>query len=296
MDNCKKLELIPVIRLATVMTDKGWEEPSLYQSLDFANFLNDLDWPTQNRYVIVFNEPNHASEWGGRLDPAAYAYILKYTSQIFKSRSKNFFVLPAGLDAAAPNGYGCLNLYNFLNQMAAAEPDVFDFIDGWNSHAYPNPGFSGSPYDKHSQSIISYRHELAYLRNFTAKDLLIFITETGWDSRRVSEETAGRYYQIAYKDIWSDEAIVAITPFLFYAGDGPFTAFSLLKPNNEPKSAYYSIKNLAKTKGGPLLSPSDLTAILGIHTAKNTNQAYLETQLILGKEKWSSIFKWLTLN
>ena len=248
-----------------------------------------MAWPTQNRYVIIFNEPNHATEWEGYLNPASYARILKYTSQIFKNRSEDFFILPAGLDAAAPNGYGCLDLYTFISQMASAEPDVFDYIDGWNTHAYPNPGFSGNPYGQTPQSISGYRHELAYLKNFTAKDLPVFITETGWSSQRLSEESIAGYYQAAFNNVWNEEKIVAVTPFLFSAGDGPFTVFSFLRQNGEAKAAYQAVRNLAKTKGAPpLVQLPAVAQVLARQTITSLNHE--EIKPALAKEKWQEIF------
>ncbi len=295
MDNCQRLHLIPLIRLATVMTTIGWEEPNLYQSLDFANFLADLNWPTQNRYVIIYNEPNHAQEWGGRLDPAGYAKILKYSSQIFKSRSEDFFILPAGLDAAAPNERNCLNLYNFIEEMVRAEPDVFEFIDGWTSHAYPNPGFAGSPQASHVSSLVGYRYERNFLKNFTSKNLPIFITETGWDEKRLSEAKVANYYQTAFAEIWQEKEIVSVTPFVLFAADGPFKAFSLLQADMQPKMAYEVIKNIAKEKGQPQLTAEKrLAQTLGVRLV--TESASQEVSLKLPKEKWQAILKWLKFN
>ncbi len=297
MDRCKEFHLIPIVRLATVMTAKGWERPNLYQSIDFANFLNDLDWPTKNRYVIVYNEPNHATEWGGQVEPADYAWILKYTAQIFKVRNEDFFILPAGLDAAAPNGNGHLQLYNFINQMVWAESNVFDYIDGWTSHSYPNPGFSGTPLETHSQSIVSFRHESAFVKQFNPKDLPVFITETGWQDKAVGEQQTASFYEIAFNQIWSDEKIVAITPFLFQAGEGPFAAFSFLKQDGSGKVYYQTWKNLAKNKGNPQLAEEDKIAqVLGVKNKPENNNktgGCQQKYFSLPVEKWREIFSWI---
>src|SRR6266567_3962410 len=76
MDDCKKYRVIPILRLATegdYFNTTVWRKPSLYDVIDFANFLNSLTWPTKNRYIIVFNEVNRGDEWGGNADPAGYA-------------------------------------------------------------------------------------------------------------------------------------------------------------------------------------------------------------------------------
>src|SRR6266403_1297570 len=63
MNTCKKYHVIPLIRLATEgdFTDTAvWRKPQMNDIIDFATFLNSLSWPTQNRYIIIFNEVNRA--------------------------------------------------------------------------------------------------------------------------------------------------------------------------------------------------------------------------------------------
>ena len=67
MDNCKQYHLIPIIRLATqddYSNTEFWRKPTEDDIVNFANFLNSLEWPTKNRYIIVFNEVNRADEMG----------------------------------------------------------------------------------------------------------------------------------------------------------------------------------------------------------------------------------------
>jgi hypothetical protein len=118
MDNCRDKKLIPIIRLATDPDTDTWTLPSIWDSTDFANFLNDLNWPVKNRYIIIYNEPNHGNEWGGKVDPAKYGKVALETIEIFKERNEDFFMLLAGLDMAAPNeGTTHMNWKRFLFQM-----------------------------------------------------------------------------------------------------------------------------------------------------------------------------------
>jgi hypothetical protein len=80
-----RLHLIPIIRLATYPDGAVWVRPTVYDLVDFANFLSDMPWPVQNRYVILFNEVNHASEWGGEVDPFSYATLLLDAHNILKA-------------------------------------------------------------------------------------------------------------------------------------------------------------------------------------------------------------------
>ena len=105
-DDCKRLHLIPLVRLATegdYLNTAVWRRPTPADVLDFANFLNSLTWPTKNRYIIVFNEVNRGDEWGGAADPADYAQILSYAVTIFKSKSEDFFMIASSMDNSSPN-------------------------------------------------------------------------------------------------------------------------------------------------------------------------------------------------
>src|SRR5690348_9442311 len=121
MNDCKRYHIIPIIRLATeddFFDTQVWRTPNENDIVNFANFLNSLDWPTRNRYIIVFNEVNRADEWGGSADPAKYASLLSFAVTVFKSNSPNFFIVSAGLDNAAPDqGNIYINEYNYLVRM-----------------------------------------------------------------------------------------------------------------------------------------------------------------------------------
>lgn len=286
-DTCGEKHLIPIIRLATVMTPNGWEEPNLLQSIDFANFLNQFSWPTKNRYIIVYNEPNHQTEWGGVIDPAGYARILQYTSLIFKQRSPDFYILPAGLDAACPNGYGCLSLDSFVGGMLASYPEVFNYIDAWNSHAYPNPGFSGSALDTHKASIVSYRREIQLI----AKNLPVFITETGWEDTKIGQAKAAENLQTAFEKIWQDENLVAITPFLFNA-QGTFAGFSFIDAAGAKKPSYQVFLSLNKEKGQPEMVQTRVLAAVEVAVDSSwTPPSKMQTNLPVAK--WSRILNWI---
>ncbi len=250
MDKCKENKVIPIIRVATVPDGPSWVKPNDYDLVDFANFLNDLKWPIQNRYVIIFNEVNRADEYGGILSPENYADILSNSVDIFKTRSDNFFILPAGLDNAATDRRNSLNWKVYLQRMYRHRPDIFSKIDGWVSHAYANPGFSARPNLSGASKIDSFRYDLQLLKSFTSKSLPVFITETGWSNEFLSDQQVALYYQYAFANVWSDPSVVAVTPFLYNAQDGPFEKFSFLDKDHKPKEFSETLKALAQ-KGLP---------------------------------------------
>jgi len=255
MDEVARLHVIPIVRIATYPQGEVWAKPNLATVLDFANFLTELNWPVKKRYVVIFNEVNRASEWGGEVNPAEYAQVLSWAQEIFLKRDENFVVLPAGLDAAAPNVAGqMMDEYQFLRKMYQAEPAVFSRLQGWAAHAYPNPDFSGQPGENHRMSIVSYKYELNYVRRLGAgRNLPVFITETGWRKGLISEEQAGKFYKRAFEGPWQDEQVVAITPFLLFAGDGSFVKFSFLDKNLQDTGASLAWKEIKKVAGNPEL-------------------------------------------
>jgi len=255
MNDCKSYHLIPIIRLATqgdYFNTQVWRTPTEYDIVDFAIFLNSLNWPTKNRYVIVYNEVNRADEWGGGADPAAYAHLLNFAITVFKSANPDFFMISAGLDNAAPDqGNIYINEYTYLRAMNQAVPGIFNQVDGISSHSYPNPGFSQAPNPTSFMGIGSFLHERDLIRTMSSKNLPVFITETGWSSQSVSENQRVAYYDQAFKTIWNDPGIVTVTPFLLDAATGPFQQFTFITASGYKTMQYQYFYTMAKVKGVP---------------------------------------------
>lgn len=266
MDSAKQNHIIPIIRLASegdYYNTKIWRKPEYNDVMDFANFLNSLDWPINNRYVIVFNEPNRGDEWGGVPNPSEYAQILNFAVNAFKARSQNFFMISAGMDNASSNIVNLsVNEYDFLRQMNFEIPGIFEQIDGLGSHSYPNPGFSQPPTKKGQMSINSFRYEKNLVIELGAKDLPVFITETGWSMENVSESSAANYFGTAFRSVWTNKDVIAVTPFLLRAGTLPFAYFSLLKEDGSKTLMYEVIENLPKIKGTPIQSSKVLSEVI----------------------------------
>ena len=240
----KRRKLIPIVRLATEFQDGSWQVPTRKQLTDLTTFMNTLDWPTQDRYVIVLNEPNHAKEFGGRIDPESYADLLSFMADWLHSENQGYVVLPAGLDLAAPNGAVTRDAFTYLDQMLLAQPDLLSKIDVWNSHSYPNPGFSSSPERTGRNSIRGFEYELAYLRDRTGRDYQVFITETGWVSNAYTQRWLSSYYQYAMEHVWSDPRVIAVTPFILQGAPGPFADFSFLDETGRPTDHYTAYRQL----------------------------------------------------
>ncbi len=283
----RRLHLIPIIRLATHLEGNAWTKPSLDDADRWAGFLNSLNWPTINRYIIVFNEPNHAKEWGNTIDPEGYAEIFVAYAQALKSVSEDFFILPAGFDASATNTSDTLDAGQFIRRVIEAKSEIHNLIDGWTSHSYPNPAFSGSPYASGKGTIRSYLWELEYLKILgLTKNLPVFITETGWVNT-IPTGTVSKNLLIASSTVWQDPVITAITPFVFSYQGKPFDNFSWKKlGSSEFYPHYFDYQNIPKAIGAPKqhhafsiihsLLPNTLVASSNYNlemTLKNTGQA-----------------------
>lgn len=252
-DRMRELRLIPIIRLATSPVGSYWAKPTEKEIDNWVEFLNSLNWVTKERYVVLFNEPNHSQEWGGELNPEEYARVSYEYAKSLKSSNSDYFIMLAGLDLAAASNGVDLDTYNYISRMYQEKKELLDIVDGLSSHSYPNPGFHGSPYGSGRTSIRGYEWELDVLKEFgVMKDLPVFITETGWRHDGVDSDTIAKYFRIAFEMWQLDDRVRAVTPFILsYQGD-PFLNFSWQKLNSDEfYSHYYAVKAMPKVWGNP---------------------------------------------
>ena len=260
----RRLHLIPLVRIATAQLKGGWEKPSEDEIDGWVDFLGSLNWPTANRYVIVGNEPNHAKEWGGEISPEGYADYLKKFSRKAKAKSDDFFILPAALDFSAATNRDSFDAAAFIQRMLKAHPDLFDWVDGLNSHSYPNPDFSGNETAKGRGTVATFLWEESYLKSLGVnKEFPIFITETGWAHKIESQNNGyldpaqiGSKLKLAFENTWNHPRVVVVTPFIINYQSPPFDIFSWKKPDGSFYPFFETVKSLAKTKGEPVQKTS----------------------------------------
>jgi hypothetical protein len=250
----KERKVIPLVRLVTEIEDDAWKIPTRKNIVDQLEFLARFEWPTPEKHIIVFNEVNHAKEWGNTIDPAGYADVFAFTSQWAHSHQEDFVVLPAALDLAAPNSRSTTEAFKYLSAMQSADPDVFLYADFWNSHSYPNPGFSSSPQRTGQNSLRGFEHELAFLKRETGRDFQVFITETGWEDSAATNRWLSSYYTYALQHIWSHPQVIAVTPFVYRGAPGPFAGFSFISASGEPTTQYHALLQALKTTQIPQIS------------------------------------------
>jgi len=260
LDRCRRAHLIPIVRVATQSDGDKWQKPSFGEIDGWVDFFSSLNWVVKNHYVIIANEPNHAKEWGGEINPEEYSDYLKEFSQKLKSRSSDYFILNAGFDASAANTNDTMDERNYIKRMIQKNPDIFNYIDGWNSHSYPNPDFSGSELSSGKGTIKTYLWEEQYLRSLGIdKKLPIFITETGWahqldgsKNNLLSPDDISKKIVYAMNNVWNDPNIIAVTPFILNYSEPPFDIFSWVTKDGQHYDFFDVYKNQPKNQGKPL--------------------------------------------
>ncbi len=260
-DQCRRLHLIPIVRLATKNNGRVWQKPEKEEVQKIADFLNSLIWPIKNQFVIIYNEPNRADEWGGGVDPKNYFEILNFAVDYFHQLNRNFFIISAGLDLAAPQKPPqFFSAENFYRQGYLYRPQVFEKIDGIASHSYPNHGFIGSPRDWGKTSIRGYLWEINYLAQLGVKRKLpVFITETGWPHQEgigskpnfYSAQKVARLFAQAFPVWINDPQVVAITPFILNYPQPPFDHFSWINHQGKRYPQFDWLKLLEKPSQKP---------------------------------------------
>ncbi len=204
---------------------------------------------------------NDKKFWYGKIDPKEYARILDFTIQEFKNVNPNFLIMNGAFNITAPTDRNHLDAFVYMQYMNDEVPGIFNKLDAWASHSYPQPNFSGNPLTLGRWGIRAYDEELKFLKfKFgVSKDLPVFITETGWahaegetyNARYLTEEVTAKYFEFAFLNIWlPDSRVRAVMPFTIRY-DAPHDHFSWIKKDETPYLQYLTIKNLTKIKGEP---------------------------------------------
>ncbi|MDD3679633.1 MAG: hypothetical protein PHX72_02160 [Candidatus Shapirobacteria bacterium] len=263
-NNCRRKHLIPLVRLATEIEDEAWKKPTRDDIDQLADFLANINWPVKDQYIVVFNETNHAKEWGNDINPIEYAQILDYAIEKFQDKDDNFKILNGGFDLAANNSAETMDVYRYWQIMNQAVPGIFNRLDGWSSHPYPNPGFIGKPTDQGRKSILGYRWEIATLKaDFNVnKNLPVFISETGWPHGQTANNQIRNGYFLAPDKVaeytkeafylWlADNQVKAITPFVLNYHSFPLDVFSWLDRDGQDYPHCQAIREMKKTAWWP---------------------------------------------
>lgn len=261
-DVAAKNHLIPIVQLF----NNNKCDPDKMDFEGLAKMLNGLKWPSKYRYISVFNEVNAKDYWCERIAPNEYAQAL---NKAIKAFGNSYFIMPAAFNSSARTQDRYLSEDAYLIAMNKAVPGIFGKINGWATHSYPHPNFSGDinnlPANYGTRDTINnYTWELAILKNnFGVGPLSVFITETGWLHREgqenceqysqsglLSSATTSARFKDAYVNYWlEDPKVVAITPFIFKSEDPCAEGFAWQKRDGSWYPQAEMLMAIPKTAG-----------------------------------------------
>ncbi len=254
--------------------------PDNYQ--DLADFFAAMATRYRGRIRAyqVWNEPNLAREWGGRLpDPGQYTKLLRVCYQAIKAADPNAMVISAGLsptgtwnEQARPDDWYLESMYIAMNEALGSSDGYFDVLGahapGFKSPPERDPAQVAADPDLGGQRAFAFRHVedlRAIMVKYGDADKQVAILEFGWTSdprpdspynwHAVSEETKADYLVRAYqyaKQNWSPWIGLMS---LIYICDHDWTPedeqywWSISDPGwpeFKPRPAYTALKQMAK--------------------------------------------------
>ncbi|MBN1180167.1 MAG: cellulase family glycosylhydrolase [Anaerolineae bacterium] len=174
--------------LLSVTTSPAWSRPWQERGRpEVLALLGEFCLRMVERYrgrvdaVEVFNEPNLDREWGGRLDPLAYAGLLEWTYYAIRQADPDVIVISAGLAPTQWNDWAtAVDDREYLRQMADAGAGRFaDCIGVHFNHGTSSPLEPGGEFE---------RQMLDYYTAFD-RQLPLCLTEFGFAT---PDRTGGR--------------------------------------------------------------------------------------------------------
>jgi hypothetical protein len=223
---------------------------------DFGDFVYAFVDHFEGRvdYIIIWNEPNLALEWGFQpINPEGYIQLLRIAYQRAKEANPEVQVLAGALaPTLAPPGseWGMDDLEYLRRMYAAGGGDYFDILA---VHAY---GWVYPADDSPDPAVVNYRRtELArqvMVQNGDAHKP-VMITEGGWNdhprwTRAVRPAQRIRYTIQAYELArdWGWCQAVALWAFRYpWATRSYLDYFTFVTPDFEPKPIYLEVQQYA---------------------------------------------------
>lgn len=101
-------------------------------------------------------------------------------------------------------------------------------------------------------TVRTFDWELSYLKSVGVnKSLPVFIAETGWSNKNLTENEIAERLAFAFGNVWDDGRVAAVTPFILNYTEPPFEEFSWKKKDGDFYSFFDKVAQMAKTKGQP---------------------------------------------
>ena len=231
MANAEKIDLVVRIDHQPKWVGGGYPVNGPPDNLqDLADFLRALvgRYKGRIRAYEVWNEPNLAREWGGKLpDPGAYVKLLRIAYKAIKSADPKAMVISAGLSPtgswtseARPDDWYLESMYIAMGGSSDGHFDVLGAHGaGYKSPPERDPAEVGANKDLGGHRSMCFRRVedlRAIMVKYGDEDKQIALLEFGWTSdprpdspynwHMVSEEVKADYLVRAYqyaKENWS---------------------------------------------------------------------------------------------
>jgi hypothetical protein len=214
-----------------------------------ARYAEEID------YVIIWNEPNLALEWGfDGVDPAKYVAMLQVVYPMIKAANPDVTVLAGALapTLAPPGSESGMNDLDYLQAMYDA--GAADYFDMLAIHAY---GWHFPPDEPAAEDAVNYRRA-ELLRDIMVAngdgDKQAMITEGGWNDHprwtravRPGQRIAytARAYEIAQTE-WPWMEAVAMWAFRYPWDQKSYQDyFTFVRTDFEPKPIYDELQRYA---------------------------------------------------
>ncbi|MEM7032726.1 MAG: hypothetical protein AAF629_24445 [Chloroflexota bacterium] len=235
-------------------TSSSFLAPDRYT--DFGDYVYAFVERYQNQvdYIIIWNEPNLALEWGfQQVDPIGYTNLLQIAYQRAKEANPDIQVLGGALapTLAPPGDPFALDDLIYLRQML--EAGAGEVMDGLAVHSY---GWVFPADDEPAPDVVNFRRtELVYalMERYGYGHLPLHITEGGWNDhprwtravkpgQRIAYtlrayEMANEWPWLASMNLWAFRYPWPAKTYLDY--------FSFVTPEFVPKPIYLEVKSHA---------------------------------------------------
>jgi hypothetical protein len=249
LDEAGRNRLIPIVRVGTSFDParRVWRQPTPYDAHLWRVALAGLRWPTRLRYLLVGNEPNLGHEWGGLVDPPGYARYLDTWLHVF-AHDGRYRIFNGALDASndtlLPER---MDMFEFMDGMRAAVPDVFERLHGWASSPYH---FWWGAEDRYT--FRAYEAELAYI----GREMPVIVSE--FHPQHIDDplHVAG-WYETAFAHWLADPRVLAATPMFWNPEQDRFWMYGVSPAGVATglSPTYHHIRRLPKRAGSPDYEP-----------------------------------------
>jgi hypothetical protein len=149
---------------------------------DFGDFIADFVRHYEGRvqFLQIWNEPNLAAEWGGEIDPAAYAELLRVAATAARDVDPNVVILSAPLAMTTENSARAMDDLSYWQALydAGAAP-YFDIMSA-NAYGLDQPYDAQPSPDRLNIRRIELLREVAVANGDGGKS--IWLNEYGWNA------------------------------------------------------------------------------------------------------------------